>query len=92
MDRYKSTATKDLNDESINDDQNPYLEGLVNQTNQLGLETSYLGLSSHNHDKCFMKQIYTISMYYFINVLTDFMLFILGKEALDEHALYCASH
>ena len=30
MDRYKSTATKDLNDESINDDQNPYLEGLVN--------------------------------------------------------------
>lgn len=31
-------------------------------------------------------------MYYFINVLTDLMLFILGIEALEEHALFCVNH
>ena len=69
---------------------NPYIDSAVKKNSELQYETSNLGLSSKNHDNCFLKQIYTISMYYFINVMTDLMLFALGYEALDEHALFCA--
>ena len=69
---------------------NPYVEVAIQQSSVFDAEISNLGLSSKNHDICFIKQIYTISMYYFIEVLTDMMLFILGYEALSDHALYCA--
>ena len=50
-----------------------------------------MGLSSYNHDKCLANQIYSICMFYLINVVTDLMLFFLGKDAIEVSAIQCAN-
>ena len=39
-----------------------------------------------------MTQIYAIAWFYVITVITDFMLFELGKEAIETHHLLCVQN
>lgn len=56
------------------------------------LKKSLIGLESFDHELCMIKQINTIAFFYFINIIAEIVLLLLGKDALADGDLLCASH
>lgn len=53
---------------------------------------SILGLSTYEHDKCFMEQVYCITIFYIINVIIAILLWWLGSIYISTEDLICARH
>lgn len=52
---------------------------------------SVIGLQSFNHERCLVKQVNTITLFYFINIIVDLILFFLGNDAILEKDIICAN-
>jgi hypothetical protein len=52
---------------------------------------SRLGLASYNHDICFIKQIYLITMFYIVNVIIEFLIYFLGNDVFSQKGVICAN-
>ena len=52
---------------------------------------SHIGLRSNEHDVCFIKQVYLISLFYIVNVAVEVLGYYLGEEALRTDEIVCAS-
>ena len=56
---------------------------------QLNAEKSKMGLGSHDHDECFIRQVYSIAIFYSLNLCIDISLFFLGKKVVEDQAVNC---
>jgi hypothetical protein len=55
-------------------------------------DISMLGLSSYEHDRCFLQQIKCISYFYIVNVFNELLYWLLGMYMLDNDEISCAAH
>jgi hypothetical protein len=53
-------------------------------------DESILGLSTYEHDKCFLQQIKYITYFYIFNVFLDVILWVWGAHLLKTGDLICA--
>ena len=50
---------------------------------------SLLGLKSQEHDICLRKQIDGLSIFYVLNLITDFILYIVSEYAINDEDVLC---
>ena len=55
------------------------------ERSEVELKVSLLGLDSQNHDTCFKKQIYGITVFYLVSMVFDFIMYLLGEDAIDKN-------
>jgi len=51
-----------------------------------------IGLESEEHDECLFKQIYSVSVFYAISILTDYINHLLSEQVLENNDIICAQN
>lgn len=59
------------------------------ERSEVELKVSLLGLDSFNHDMCFKKQIYGITVFYLISMVFDFIMYKLGEDVIQSKDIIC---
>lgn len=53
-------------------------------------QKSGIGPQSYEGELCLVKQVNTISFFYFINIIADLILYFLGNDAITDGDILCA--